>query len=54
MTYTIERNQCQCHPETCGCDPWNVMQNGTKWVTCYTKEKAERLVELLDQAKCKN
>lgn len=53
--YQVKLNFCKCHPETCCCDPYNVVdRNETKVATFYRKEDAislaDKLNELTDKA----
>jgi hypothetical protein len=48
--YTVERNLCNCHPETCCCDDWAVLTpDGDKWDTFFHKDKAEKTAEMLNK-----
>lgn len=47
--YEVRSNTCNCHPETCCCDPWAVFHNDEKHSTHFRKEAAEQLAELLNQ-----
>jgi len=43
--YTVARNRCNCHPETCSCNPWVVLNPEGMVVMppSYSKEWAERV-----------
>jgi hypothetical protein len=48
--FTVGRNRCNCHPETCGCDDWAVFTpKGKKWETFYNKENADEIVKLINE-----
>lgn len=50
MKYRVERNYCNCHPETCICNPWNVVSpEGDKMSTHYNKDDADKLVKALNK-----
>lgn len=48
MTYSIFRNYCQCHPETCCCLKWFVGDSSGKIIARYeNKQEAEQLIIIL-------
>ena len=51
MKFFVERNYCHCHPETCGCDDWNIVNElGHKVCSFYHKSRAEDHADLLNKA----
>jgi hypothetical protein len=51
MTYRVEVNYCRCHPETCCCNDWRIVDSkGDKVSTHFLKEDADRLADLLNSA----
>jgi hypothetical protein len=38
--FTVRPNQCSCHPETCGCNPWAVFIDGRKDLTFFHEQDA--------------
>lgn len=47
---TVKRNYCNCHPETCCCDPYKVVDDSGKTIaTFYDKSDAKRLVDMLNK-----
>lgn len=46
--YTIEKNSCKCHPETCCCNPWVVMKGGEKIITVFDLTIAALIVGALN------
>lgn len=46
--YKLEKNRCDCHPETCCCNPWAILKNGEKYVTIFEKLKAQTIVDALN------
>jgi hypothetical protein len=47
--YTIERNYCDCHPDTCNCNPWIIKKAGNFFVTIYSKEDGELIVKAMNE-----
>lgn len=46
--YYVNRNRCNCHPETCCCSDWAVYRpNGEKYAPFYAKEIAEEVAKAL-------
>lgn len=45
MNLTLERNICTCHPETCGCDPYNLLLDGVVIARVYNPEGAIKLIQ---------
>ena len=49
-TYRVEPNYCDCHVETCCCDPYVVVgPDGAKPFTQGSKKKAEEIAALLNE-----
>lgn len=49
--YTVCRNRCQCHPETCCCNDWAVCtSDGVTHATYYKKETADEVAAALNLA----
>ena len=48
--YAVYNNNCNCHPETCGCNPYKVVNEDTKEriATFYSKKEAFKLADLLN------
>ena len=47
---TVVRNNCDCHPETCCCNDWLVLdKQGVKIDTFYAKESAVRVANTLNE-----
>lgn len=52
MRYTVDVNRCNCHPETCCCDPWRVVDSNNKlFSTFYSKDVAKITADLLNRDK---
>lgn len=51
--WKVEFNQCDCHPETCCCDPYRVvnLENPKLYFTKYDRQDAIKLVEELNKDK---
>lgn len=46
MRYKVAYNHCDCHPETCCCNPWKVVDSdGKKVTTFYHDYDARHYVE---------
>lgn len=46
--FHVRPNRCDCHPETCGCNPWVVHgPDGQRHSSYYAKETADSIAELL-------
>jgi hypothetical protein len=41
MKYQVRPNHCDCHPETCGCNPWAVYAGNEKILSFYQKSDAQ-------------
>lgn len=49
MNYTVKINYCTCHPETCCCNKWVVIDtNGEKHSTYFHKNTAQEVAEALN------
>lgn len=47
---TVVRNHCNCHPETCCCNDWLLLdKHGAKVDTFYAKESAVRVADALNE-----
>lgn len=48
--YRVGRNWCNCHPETCCCEPWGVFESGEKrpFSTHYFKADADTVANALN------
>ena len=44
----IKRNKCNCHPETCSCDDWNLVYNGEVLARHIFKWKLEKLLDVVN------
>ncbi|HEU4375830.1 MAG TPA: hypothetical protein VFS02_20205, partial [Telluria sp.] len=48
--FTVGPTRCDCHPETCCCNPWSVLRpDGTTLARIYQKENAEEQARLLNE-----
>lgn len=47
--HTVERNRCDCHPETCACNPWRVVKGEERIATLYDHGGAEQLAQALNE-----
>jgi hypothetical protein len=48
--YVVKPNRCNCHPETCGCNPWAIFRGSHKHSTHYHKEVAEQIAGALNSS----
>lgn len=46
--YTVERNYCNCHPETCCCDTYILKENGKYYLSSNDKQKLVDLAQKLN------
>lgn len=46
--YTVERNYCDCHPETCCCDTYILKENGKYYLSSNDKQKLVDLAQKLN------
>ena len=50
--YQVKPNWCRCHPETCCCDHWAIVNpDGSKHSTHYAKEHADEYCQLMNANK---
>lgn len=50
IEFKVVPNRCDCHPETCACNPWAIVDNnGKKYSSSYLQEDAQALVDLLNK-----
>lgn len=50
MKYKTEHNGCRCHPETCCCAPFKLVNEQEETLaTFYNKEDAQKLIDLLEK-----
>jgi NADH:ubiquinone oxidoreductase subunit E len=48
--YKFEANTCDCHPETCGCNPFKIVdREGNKITTAFNEDQAKKVVEILNK-----
>ncbi len=48
--YRYEENSCTCHPETCGCNPFKIVdREGNKITTAYTEKQAKEVLEIMNK-----
>jgi hypothetical protein len=40
MMFTVKRNYCNCHPETCACNDWAVYDGDKKLNTFFHEQDA--------------
>lgn len=46
--FKVVPNRCNCHPETCCCNPWAVVdQAGNVYATAYHQDKAQNMIDVL-------
>lgn len=46
----VSKGYCGCHPETCCCDPWRVIDSdGDVIATYYNRQVAEKLISILEK-----
>lgn len=49
--FTVRRNQCNCHPETCCCRDWAIYtDDGEKYDTYMHRERADEIAKLLNDS----
>ena len=49
MVYNVEINTCSCHPETCCCRRYKIVDNnGNTYTTIEEKHKAEQIANALN------
>jgi hypothetical protein len=52
--YKVERNRCDCHPETCGCKPWKIVdQNNAYHSTHEDKSVADSTAAIMNSREVK-
>jgi hypothetical protein len=44
MTYYVERNYCNCHPETCCCNGYAIYSNTDEKIGSYFSKKDAEIV----------
>jgi hypothetical protein len=48
--YTVARNRCNCHPETCCCDPWVILDpNGKRFTTVFDEKTAHTIANAMNE-----
>lgn len=51
VNYTVGRNHCDCHPETCCCDPWAIFgRGGKKHSTHFARSTADEIAAALNKS----
>lgn len=51
--YRVQRNSCDCHPETCCCNPWAVhAPGGEKVDTFYSQSDAKNRASFCQLVGC--
>lgn len=54
MTYSVKPNRCNCHPETCACNPWKIVdEHGERHSTHYEKAVAESTAAIMNSREIK-
>lgn len=49
--YTVEMNRCNCHPETCCCNDWVVVdRDGGAVSSFFDRDDAEMVCDALNEA----
>lgn len=48
LAYAVDRNYCNCHPETCSCNDWVINHNGKKHSTYSSLEVAKEVANALN------
>lgn len=46
--WSLRKNTCRCHPETCNCNDWAIYLNESKFCTVFDRFKAEMIVNKLN------
>lgn len=54
MHYTVERNYCDCHPETCCCDTYVMKEDGKYYLSSNDKQKLIDLAQKLNTLDSQN
>ena len=50
--YKLSYNYCNCHPETCCCDPYVILDdNGEVYTTIFNKTIGQEIVDLKNENK---
>jgi len=47
--YKVIRNYCNCHPETCACNDWVIVNKEGVYGTFFSKQTAEDICTLLNE-----
>ena len=51
QSYRIERNRCDCHPETCSCGSWVMIDPAENKITTFrTRVEGENFIQQLNHA----
>lgn len=54
-TYSVKMNRCSCHPETCCCDDWVVVDsNGERFGTYFRETDAKETAVYLNRLEIEN
>jgi hypothetical protein len=49
MPYQVKRNKCWCHPQTCCCDRYKIVdEKDNTYVTTNDKQKAQTIADALN------
>ncbi|MGD9275891.1 MAG: hypothetical protein PVJ67_01840 [Candidatus Pacearchaeota archaeon] len=46
--YTLGKNSCDCHPETCHCADYAIYEEGKKYIPVFDRPKGEHIVNALN------
>ena len=46
--YRLEKNGCNCNPETCNCNDWAIYTGKTKHSTYFDRKVAEEVCDALN------
>ena len=48
--YKYEVNNCECHPETCACDQFKIVdREGNKITTVFNEDQAKKILEIMNK-----
>jgi hypothetical protein len=47
--YTVKRNECNCHPETCNCMDWAIYEGETKQTTFFAESRARAIADAMNK-----
>lgn len=51
IEFKVVPNNCECHPETCCCNPWKIVdQTGKIYATAFWQYEAQTMLDQLTKA----